>query len=343
MRDDANGFTSDDATPDGGPTDDGATDDAATDDGMASTDEGGVTSADGAGPEGGYPADSGADGAKPDAASDTCDFSGTWGFVTTIDVSWTGGGFANLVISPGSGTIRHWIRSARTVAGTAVAETATICGLELPPFHSNVNETYGISFPDSLFDHGGLANFAIAGTVSSTSRTATYTTSPMAELLGLTLPNATTAGWPLTITTETDDDNDSHPGVTANVQSSTGLSLVPLDFGVIVSPQTVARADQLYLSIRQVTAVTAQFSDCDHASGTVTVPQMVQPGTATSRYALDTHAVGCRVQSTGLDCSASQVTFVDQNQPVFVPTRTKYLATRMAPGADCAAVRAALP
>ncbi|HTB77205.1 MAG TPA: hypothetical protein VK762_28370 [Polyangiaceae bacterium] len=340
-----------DATGDSG--DDGAAlSDAGADGGDSGSSGGGVD----AGPTDGGPgdggsqhgADGGPDGSAPDggpAPSDggACNFAGTWGAEITMDVTWAAGGFFDIVIAPGSGTIKQWLLSTRTQSGTTVTDTAFVCGIDLPDFQGSalVNETYGIRFPDSLFDDGGLTSFAIGGTVSGSTPTATYTTTPTAVLLGLTLPNAATAVWPASITTEVDEDNDKKPGITANVvPPGGGYAYVPLDFTVVTSPTTVARADLLYLAIRQVTSVNAQFTDCDHASGSVTVPQITDPSNPTSKkYAIDSHVIGCSVNGSGTDCAAGQTTFVDENQPVFVPSATTFTSARLAAGATCATVR----
>jgi hypothetical protein len=301
-----------------------------------------------AGADGGGKADAGPDGSTPDAGSSgndggSCDFNGTWASEITIDVTWAAGGTLNIVIAPGSGTIKQWIKSTRTQSGNSVTDTAVVCGIQLPDFQGNpvfVNETYGVRFPPDLFDGNHLTSFQIAGTVSGSTPTATYTSSPAAALLGLTLANPTTAVWPATISTEVDEEGDHHPGITANVATGGGFSLVPLDFfGVVANPTTVARADQLYLAIRQVTSVNAQFSDCDHSSGSVTVPQITDPATLAKKYAIDSHVIGCRVQGSNTDCSTGQAGFVDQNQPVFVPKATSFVSQRVPAGTSCTTVR----
>jgi hypothetical protein len=321
------------------------------------TPDGGAVQGDAGGSDGGdggmatQGSDAGPDASTADAGSTSpdggaCDFAGTWGAEITIDVTWAAGGILDIVIAPGSGTIKQWLLSTRTQNGKTVTDTAVVCGIQLPDFQGNaelVNETYGIRFPNSLFDSGDLTPFAINGTVSGSTPTATYTTTPAAALLGLTLANPTTAVWPATITTEIDEDDDSKPGITANVvPPGGGYSYVPLDISVISFPTTVARADELYVVIRQVTSVSAQFSDCNHSSGSVTVPQITDTSSNTKKYAIDSHVIGCSVNGTGTDCSANQTTFVDENQPVFVPSATTFVSQRFPTGSTCANVRSAL-
>lgn len=326
---------------------DAGADSGAPDAGPTSGD-GGSDGGDGGGSSPG--SDAGADASPPDGGprpdGGGCNFDGTWGSEITMDVTWAAGGIADIVIAPGSGTIKQWLLGTRTQSGTSVTDSAVVCGIQLPDFQGTalVNETWGVRFPNDLFDSGNLAAFTINGTVSGSTPTATYTTTPTAVLLGLTLSNAPTAVWPGAVTTEVDEDKDGKPGITVNVAPpGGGFSYVPLDITVIAASSTVPRADQLYLAIRQVTSVSAQFTDCDHASGSVTVPQITDssnPNPLTNKkYAIDSHVIGCRVNGSGTDCSANQTSFVDQNQPVFVPSATTFSSARLAGGANCATVR----
>jgi hypothetical protein len=292
--------------------------------------------------DGGTTVDAGSDASTHDSGSTggdsgTCDFAGTWASEIAINVSWAAGGSFDIVISPGSGTIKQWLLGTRTVSGTTVTDTTSLCGIQLPAFNSTNNETYGITFPNSLFDGSDISTFSIPGTVSGSTPTAAYTTTPVAVLLGLTLANPTTATWPATISTEVDEDLDTKPGVTANVAQGASFSNVPLDFTVLLNPNGVARSNRLYVAIRQITSVSAHFTDCDHTSGTVTVPQI------NSKYAIDSHVIGCGLAGSATDCSANQTSFVDQNQPVFVPKTTTFTSTRVAAGTTCATVRGTFP
>jgi hypothetical protein len=81
----------------------------------------------------------------------------------------------------------------------------------------------------------------------------------------------------------------------------------------------------------------------------VTIPKI--PNTNTGKYAIDSHVLGCHVTGTSNDCSTtaplgqtSQAAFVDQNQPLFVPSgTTTFTSARMSSTATCADVRQQLP
>jgi hypothetical protein len=347
---DAGDDAGDDGAADGG---DDAGDASATN---AGTTDGGTDASEAADAADAAPVDAGDGGGPtttPDAGSHdagtsgdggACNFAGTWASQLAVDVTWAAGGSFDIVIAPGSGTIKQWLLSTRTVSGTTTTDTAQLCGIELPDFAGSGlvdNETWGIRFPDTLFDSGDLSTFAIPGTVSGTTPTATYTTSSVAVLLGLTLANPTTAVWPATIATSVDEDADGKSGITAGVAQGASFSNVPLDFSVVANPNGVARSNRLYVAIRQVTSIAAHFSDCDHASGTITVPQLGTGGN--KKYAIDSHVIGCGLVGSTTDCTATQASFVDSNQPVFVPSTTQFTSTRVAAGTTCATVRSTFP
>jgi hypothetical protein len=293
--------------------------------------------------EAGGPDDSGSpDADATDDGSDgptTCDFTGTWGSRLTIDVNWAPQGLVGVILAPGSGQIRQWIKTTRMQNGSATTETTVVCGVALPDFQGTQvagAETYGVRFPNTLFDSGFLSTFTIDGTLSGATPGSTYSTAPAAALLGLTLTNPSTDPWPATVTTAVDTDQDGSPGVTIHVARGNGYSDVPVDFF------KTQRANQLFVVIRQITQINATFSDCDHLSGTVSIPRI--PSSASGKYAIDSHIVGCSLSGSGAACDATQTNFVDATQPVFTPTGpSDFTSIRLPNGATCATVRQQLP
>jgi hypothetical protein len=291
----------------------------------------------------GPPGSSGGPTPSSDAAPGTCDFNGTWGSLLTIDVNWMPAGL-NLqafILAPGVGTIRQWIKGTRVQQGNQLEDTTVVCGIDLPDFQGTQvagSQTYGVVFPDSLFDGMGLPSFQVQETVTSPGPGATFTASASAALLGLTMANPTTDPWPATITTATDPDHDGTPGVTVNAAvgvvgaGDAGLySDIPV--GVPAPFQPVAVANQLQVVVRQVTAVTGTVADCDHVAGTVSIPEVA------GVYAINSHVIGCELVDGGA-CSDAQASFVDNTQPVFTPSgKTTFASARMPAGATCATVR----
>jgi hypothetical protein len=272
-------------------------------------------------------------------AGATCAFGGTWATKITIAVNWAPQGIMGVILAPGSGAIQQWILSTRVQNGAATTDTAMVCGIALPDFSGTGfvgGETYGVRFPDSLFDSGDLPPFSIPGLLSDSSPHAAFSTTATAVLLGLTLPAAATAAWPTPVTTEVDSDMDGEPGVSVGVatgpipgSTTSGVySNIPVDL--------MNRTNHLDIVIRQVTRLTGAASDCDHISGTVTIPKI------SNKFAIDSHVIGCDLVS-GATCSTMQSGFVDATQPIFSPSgATAFTSVRM-PGATCAMVRQLLP
>jgi hypothetical protein len=363
------GSPSGDETVDGSPAPDSAAGDASNlDSSDASSDatvlpdaDAGIVSDAGnsdSGPvDAGGPSDAGVDrreGSAPDASASgdasvdggACDFNGTWASRLTIDVTWAPQGLNGIILASGSGQIKQWIKGVRVQTGTATSDATVVCGIDLPDFQETAiagGETYGVKFPASLFDNGYLPTFTVSAALSGFTVGSTYSTTTTAALLGLTMTNPTTDPWPSTVSTEVDMDHDNEPGVTIGTAQGSGYSDVPTAIpGFFQQP---ARANRLYVAIRQVTIVTGTVvGDCNHMSGTIAIPQIQ------SKYAIDSHVMGCALVDGG-DCTTSppptgtsQAAFVDNTQPVFTPSgSTDFHSVRLATGASCADVRAALP
>jgi hypothetical protein len=288
--------------------------------------------------------DSGGRGPGPDAGPMNCNFAGTWASKVTINVNWTPQGLTGVILAPGTGVIQQWILSTRTVTGKATTDSTVVCGIALPDFSGTSfvgGETYGVRFPNSLFDNGYLSPFPMTGTLSDDSPTATFSTTASAVLIGLTLANPTVTAWPSTITTAVNTDDDANPGVTVN--AATG-SIPGRDSGTYSDfPVDVVsdRANQLFIVIRQVTQLAGAATDCDHITGTTTIPKI--PNTTSGKYGIDSHVIGCNLTAGGT-CSNSQIAFIDGTQPVFSPSGSATFASvRVKSTATCSDVRTMLP
>jgi hypothetical protein len=283
----------------------------------------------------------------PVSAPGSCDFAGTWGSLLSIDVSWApmGLNIQTFVLAPGTGTIRQWIMGVRAQHGTSLVDQTVVCGIALPDFRGTqivAGQAYGVVFPQSLFDDMGLPSFEVDATVTSLALGATYHSSAAAALLGLWMAHPTTDPWPATVMTATDPDHDGTPGVTVNAAQGPvpppddGGSYSYFPVGIPAPFQPVVVSDKLHLAIRQVTVVTGKVVDCDHISGTVSIPQIA------GQYAINSHVIGCDLLDGG-ECTDTQASFVDNTQPVFTPSgATTFESRRMPAGATCATVRTML-
>jgi hypothetical protein len=150
--------------------------------------------------------------------------------------------------------------------------------------------------------------------------------------------------WPAFIVSPLDTDQDGKPGVTAATAQGSVYSDVPVEIPTLPLQQP-ARANALYLAIRQVTIATATVKDCGLMTGTVQIPP-IKGLDGGSKYAIDSHVLGCALED-GTECTrstpsmpVSQAAFVDNSEPVFTPTGvTSFRSMRLPPSATCADVR----
>jgi hypothetical protein len=327
--------------------------DAAVPDEGFSVDDAAATTVDVAAPnEAAFQPDAGtADAMFPGDAG--CDFNGTWATRITIGVTWQPQGLTNLILQPGSGTIMQWVKGVRVQSPDAprsLMDDSVVCGIALPDFQATalgLNEVYGVRFPDTLFDDQYVPPFTVSGALDE--QMTKYSTTQTAVLLGLTMNSPTTDPWPATVPTAVDMDNDGNPGVTIGVAhgplatptiSASSYSYIPTE--ILIPPPIIPApgASSLYVAIRQITVTTGTVQDCNTITGTVSIPVIE------SKPAIDSHILGCALVDGG-HCTtgtSSQTSFLDNSEPVFTPTNTtSFKSVRLAAGATCADVRAALP
>ena len=155
-----------------------------------------------------------------------CDMNGTWAAYTALTVSWAG----NAYLAAGTGTIGQWSKSTTTALGTVSNNVLLPCGLSVPDFSvtypttpTATTETYGTTYPNTLFDHAPpyLPTVTVTGTLANVQPGAQFTTPGFATLLGLTMTNPATDPWPATYqgVNEIDQDQDMKPGVTSPMKS----------------------------------------------------------------------------------------------------------------------------
>jgi hypothetical protein len=336
----------DDGGDDGGSDDGGA---SAGDDGgsFVSSSSGGPGNSSGGGSSSGGPGNSSggsSGGPGGDAAAGPtvpCNFNGTWATKLTIPVNWVPQGLMSVILNPGSGAITQWILQSRVQSGTTVTDTAYVCGIDLPDFQGTVvagAETYGVRFPDSLFDSNYLSSFTISATLSAATTNATYSEPATATLLGIDLSTPASAPWPDALTAygeSVDSDQDGNPGVTAYAATGPGYSMIPVNLA------KSSRATAVFVVIRQVTQVSGTVTDCNHISGSVSIPQLTDSD-GNMKYAIDSHVIGCELEGDGGACSIGDWSFVDGTQPVFSPSGgATFTSMRMPSGmtTTCSQVR----
>lgn len=262
-----------------------------------------------------------------------CDLTGTWASYIVQPVTWPA---TPLVLNAGQGNLQQWNLSIeRQVSPTSVEVSTTPCGIYLPDLQSSLFggfAKFGIRFPDSLFDAGGIAKVPFTLTTEfGADGGLVLKTDPFALIAGAKLDHPTSEPWPgaagLMLV---DQDLDGRPGVTVIPATGSGYSDPPTD---LLNDQ----ADFIYIAERTVQALTFTVNTCDEIDGTVNI------ATINGSAAIDSSVVGCHVMG-GSDCTMAQAQFIDQNRPKFLPSSSgTMISVRIPDGSACAAVRAHFP
>jgi hypothetical protein len=318
-----------------------------SDGGDASSSGGGVeggdaSSSSGGGADGGDAsssggADSGDAGSGGEAGDTgtTCNLTGAWALKVDVQVTWP----ATTILAAGSGTVNLYGLVQGTQSGNTIPGTLLPCAIDLPDFYGPSavgSPTFGVTFPDSLFDGTYLTATSATVDVSSSSPGATFTSPSEANLIGITFANPATAAWPNYTTAQADavDVVGTTPGVTATskvgqttANDSGTYSAIPVG---VFGPY----ADQLYMVLRSVVALNGTLTSCTQASGNASVSH------------LEDHTIGCHLAAGGTCTSTgplNQASFVDSNSPAFVVSSATFQAQMLTNAATCPNVRAAIP
>ena len=242
-----------------------------------------------------------------------------------VNVSWPAG----TASMRGDGQLHVWGKVVYTASGNTVTGMLQACGISLPATTLTAlagNGMIQIEVPNDAWEAPSMPRFPIDVTQTSWDVGSTVNLGYTA-LIGFTMADPSTAPWPSSysdITMTNDAEGDMHVGLTA-IPRSDGTNKLPP-----TSILQMARADQLYIVIRQVTSATLTRTACDRASGPATFAF------------LNNHVVGCHIMGAS-DCMPNDVNFIDTNRTIYDITSATAETKVVADTATCADVRAALP
>lgn len=262
------------------------------------------------------------DGGPP---AGTCDFDMTAAIRLTVDVTWAGG----IAVLEGAGAIDIWLLGELDAEGSDVALSGRVCSIALPDFATGLlagNETYGTMFPDAVWSSPTMPTIDAHASISSPDPGATLHLERGAVVLGATMSDPLNDAWPADwhALATTDHDGDASPGITAAAKTGGGYAYPRIDI-----LNSDARAQAIHLVSRTTMEFDGTVDTCDSAVGDAVIT-------------MENHAVGCATVGGG-SCSDGQTTTLDNNMPQFVVQGGSFELVRLADGADCAAVFAALP
>jgi len=249
------------------------------------------------------------------------------------------------VLYGGKGDVLQWNMSRRVQdTPTTYHEATSLCGIYLPDLSGAIltsNQKFGIRFPDSIWDQGGIPPVVFATTVTSVGQEVRWVAGPIALLTGLTMQNPTTAPWPdaFPSTQTPDQDSDGSPGVTVipvDPKTDSSYNWPPVGLPPYLGAD-YPRASRISVVVRTVSNLRGTITGCDEAKGSVDIIDI------DGKPALSSMVIAC-TRTDGQVCSQSESLFVNSARPVFTPSGPGILrSVRLSDAGTCADVRRALP
>jgi hypothetical protein len=290
-------------------------------------------------------------GAEPQACTmqpggSSCDATGTFGLWMTVDAAWGGrsGGLWDLT-DDGRGEIEVYVLakiSGVDAATRRIEAKGRVCGVRLPAFFSTtLCEAYQPNFAVEIWESSKLPGLDLGGRYECAANGCVLSIDPQTYLLGFDLTNPE-APWPGASMVDElrcpsgrgekcfpDHDDDGRPGVGVTL-TTTGMANgsgcrgrytyrgAPLSSSPAAIFDGVRRTDRLELGVRTKLGSSMRWNDnCDRAQGS-----------AVAEY-VNSRAAGCLVQRGTYNfpnarpagdndaCDASEVSFLDENLPVY--------------------------
>lgn len=274
-----------------------------------------------------------------DSGPAECSLVGEFSSEVILDVQWKATTVFGVVpvIAAGSGKIRFLMHMA-SEDGEHFKLRA--CRGEVPDFAGSflIDEVYSAHIPDAVWERPTIPSWDLTWNMECRKPGCAMNIEEAVVTLGaITTPGAPWPGrrGPLSTIISADHDNDGAPGATFLMRDAPERSPMGKTYShPPVSFALQSRASELYLAFQARVPVKAKLSSCDTITGSI------------SQGAVEARAIGCRAQKPmggpDADCTSEQIDFVDDNLPNWTVMGGGSLrAKRMAPGADCAAIRAA--
>lgn len=269
-------------------------------------------------------------------AESGCDIDGRYAIRVAFDVKWNGTTYAGFVpiISPGNGELSFIVLADISRAAGKSQAVAQACAAQVPDFVSSLpQESYSAQFPEVMWNSSSMPRFQLVTHYACFEPGCGFKTDPIFAQLGsqLAAPSAVWpmraagGGWP-------DHDNDSKPGITLKMRGPDQTNAQGQAYAYPpVTPLLVRRVSELQLGLRIGVTLSGELDGCDALEGNAPMGS------------IDTRAIDCVAEGNPRACSDDELTFLDDNLPVWTVRGGSFRGIRVAQTADCAAARAAFP
>lgn len=262
-----------------------------------------------------------------------CPVAGTRALRIDAQVSWKGSALLDIVPVVWAGDGQVQITALVDMTGSANAGEASIraCRASVPPFLSSLQEVYAVQFADKLWDAVDT-RWKTSVTRGCADPGCSFTADYVEAQLGVELPRK--FSWPgprqpLASGYLRDDDGDGVVGipVTFAQQGNAGFGVRYANppSGIVLSERT----REINLGLRVAVSLAGKLDSCTRYSG------------GTTLMTIDTRALGCVLES-GTLCDPEQVSFTNDNLPVWEVRSASWQLVDLPAGAGCTEARAAL-
>lgn len=268
------------------------------------------------------------DTAAPDPG--TCDLEGRYALHILFDVTWVGTELLSFVpvIDPGEGKLSITLLMELRAGPTGYAARLRECATQVPEFVASLSgEHYQTEFEAATWDSPSMPEFTSTLEPACDIPGCSLGGSPLIALFGVSLPSDD-APWPDSPARGRwpDDDGDGAPGITARMLGPREgpYAYPPLD---VLSRR---RLRSLMLGLRVKSGIRGVLSSCDTMRG------------ETLESSVQTRAVGCTASSPPYTCESNELSFVNNNLPVWSVQNGTFEVQRVSDDADCELVRTAI-
>lgn len=277
-------------------------------------------------PDADLPASHGDAGTLPSG----CALDGRYAVKVSFDVTWFGTEFVIVpIVEEGAGVLSFAVLMELETTPQGLQAHFKTCAASVPEFVATITrEHYQARFDTATWDSTTMPVFHGLFKTSCLEPGCAVTGDPIYALIGSQLPQPT-AAWPTTPAAGQwpDHDSDGQPGVAAHMLGASDGSYAypPVDIF------SVRRVRDLMLGMRVTLGLDGMLDSCDELHG------------STPQGSIQTRAVGCQAVTRPFPCTASELSFLNDNLPVWTVGKGQFQAKRVAPEADCKDVRRLFP
>ena len=256
-----------------------------------------------------------------------CNLEGRFALRVAFDVAWVGTEFLNVIpiIKEGEGELSFVVLAELHDGPAGFDASFRNCAVTVPEFVSSLSEHYQARFDNAVWDSASMPVFSGHLQLACNEPGCSFTGDPLVALIGAAL-SPPTAKWPTEPggATWPDHDGDGEPGIATYMlgPSDGAYDYPPVDlFG--------RRVRDLMLGLRVVVGMEGALDSCDEFSG------------ATPNSTIHTRAASCLTSTRPFRCSASELSFLNDNLPVWTVRQGRFQAKRLDPTAECKEARQA--